>query len=275
MMNPATTAAGRQDESILGKLSASTRRTMEALIHSPLGKQALQEIETQTVGRRRGLIASLAALEKSYPLERSKTEPVCVKAMRALEAAEMSRIALREEYRIASSIHNGVETSYLMSRSKLERELKQGADGRLFSFRFELGNLVSRDLPIALKFWPDLALKRATWHSQRSNTVECAAARVALQDAISKVDTMMLQALTYDEVSVQLRALCAALAHVLAAIELNPPCLTTERAEVSRPITWHGYSEWQSTEVRDFTLEERAAKSEADASKLAHNQGRP
>ena len=78
----------RRDASVLDKLSARTRATINALIRSPLADLAMAEIESNSLDERRALIAELAALDKRQPEE---IRPLQVEQMRAHQAPDPAR----------------------------------------------------------------------------------------------------------------------------------------------------------------------------------------
>lgn len=270
-MNPNSTAGTRQDESIFGKLSPATRRTVEALIRSPLGKQALQDIESQSVAQRRAVLARIDQEVKSYGSAMAALEGAAAVAVQRLQQAEQALREARAACTTAQMAGYGAQLRHEKARRDLEIELMRGADERLHSFHFEVSNLITRDLAVALRFWPDLALKPSPGFSQQSNSEDVEAARIALQAAVQQTEAAMQKAMTYDEASEALRALCATLAQPLAKIELNPPQLTAGLADVGRPIDWRGHSEWEVTEVPAETTADRESKSLADKLKIARN----
>ena len=264
-----TTANDRRDGSILGKLSARTRATIEALTKSPLAAQALASVEQESVARRKQLAADLARLEKAYPALKAEPEQVVARAFDAVTAAAAALEAAGEKFKTAKNVADVVDMRHAQACHALTIELRTSADVRLAEFEFELRQLIGNDLVGALQVWIDTARSWPGNTVVESNTAQVAAAKAVCQTAAIQARGLQLEPLGYAEVSQWLMRLCAEVAPALSLLEINPPCLTAEHTEVGRPITWGGSPVWVADEVGPDTIDARKARAHKLATRIA------
>ena len=267
------TANDRRDESALARFSARTRGTIQALLNSPLADQAIAHVEGEALTARRALLQELDVLDKAQPTAMSKVTADAVRAMRSFEKAESAFIEARDAKKLAAAIATGAELSYLGQHKRITTELMQSADSRLADFKHHAQQIVDNDLVAALRFWVDpYATARERRTVQRDNLAAVQSARAALRAAIDRVANWRLAAMGYAEASQALMQLCRDLAPVLAAVELNPPTVSAEHAEVGAPISWHGTSQWVVDAIAAPTKDSRQADSERLAATVARNE---
>ena len=258
-----------RDQSILGKLSARTRATIEALTNSPLAAQALASVEQESVSRRKQLAADLARLEQPYPALKAAADQDADRGADAATTAAATLEAACQKFRRLQNASDNLAARHAQACHALTIELRTSADVRLAEFEFELNQLIGNDLVAALQVWIDTALSRRGNTVVKSNTGQVAAAKAACQRAAIQARGLQLEPLGYTEVSQWLMRLCAEVAPALSMLEINPPCLTAEHTEVGRPITWGGSPVWVADEIGPNTPEAHKARAANLATKLA------
>lgn len=255
------------DASILDNLSLRTRNALEALIRSPIAEKAIEQAEAEQLNQRRVLVTQLAAAEAAYPAGKSKCLADCERAARAFEKAEQAFISAKAELETARALDHGHEISYLNKRREVTDQLMDSSDPRLAGFIAIAEGFLSVDLVVSLLFWVEskkVGLLGAKEHRQCSNMELIEAAKAAIKGVIAQAKAVQLEAASYAEVSQALSGWCADLAKPLGKLELNPPSLTAEHAEVGRPLKWQGRSTWVVDRLPVVTAEDRLAKAEDD-----------
>jgi hypothetical protein len=245
------TLENRQDQSVIGKLSARTQRSWTALLKSPLADRAIEEVERESIAKRSALRADLATLERKQPGILSHLSLASGSALQEFDKAEKALHEARAALATSRMLYGGAELQYLGQCKVIERSLRDTADPRLADFAFYAETILSYDMPLLLYFWISTE-KNWLGHVRdlmRSNSDECLAAKEALRVAIGTVRGLQLEPLGYVDISQRLMGLCAALAPVLAKLEINPPCLSAELAQVGRAVTWAGESRWVFDEL--------------------------
>ena len=249
----------RRDESILSRLSARTRTTLEALLKSPAAEKAIAETEQQAVKMRRELGIQLAGLAKIYAPQREAAEAVAVRAVGELDAAAAAHRAAEVTLAQARNTCAGIDHTERTRTWEILRQLEETADPRWGEFLVHASNLFDADLPGVLQFWVDVAWRQTVL---KTNWPEVETARGALRAAIAQARRQQLEPLGYVEVSEALSALCAGLAPSLAVLELNPPSLSAEHVEVGASLRWNGKSVWVLDGRYEPTADDRKANTD-------------
>lgn len=263
----------RRDASVLNRLSATTRRTLSALLKSGVAERVIAEAEAETIQERKALIAQLASAEKQAKQSAPRLEAVAIKAFRTLEEAELALARAREEYRIAAAMVSAPEYTLQGERKRITEELHASADPRLAEFRLQLADFLSNHLVIALQSWPNPAKRTSPFMpATASNIEDVTTARAVIRDALVSVDAARLQPLTSLEVSEFLNSMCMLVAPALARVELNPPSLSAEDLEPGVPLRWGGQSAWISGAVQVMDKEERARQRDHRQSRIAADE---
>ena len=264
-----TTHNNYRDESILGKLSARTRATIEALTRSPLASQALEAVENESLAHRRQLLADSKTLRQAFPASLAAALRPVDLAVAKVDAATAALEVAKQDFRRIQIAANNVAIGHDNAVNAIESELRNTADVRLADFKHHLNYALVNDLRFALITWVNISASRRGATVVENNMPAVVAAQEACRKALAEIDALQLEPLTYADVSQWLMRTCADLAVPFAVLECNPPSLTNEHAEVGRPFKWAGKSAWIADAGIRETSDMRQARAEAFALTLA------
>ena len=238
---------------------------LTALLNGPLAKKALHDLDADQLAQRRAKVARLAELPRIHDAAIAKSLQVCETAARHLDRTETELRTARAALQAARSAAGATQTAHDDARHALEQELLKMADPRLSQFVTLAQLICDYDLTMKLTYWAAGEEVKDQWGDKFTrpvlgNNIETiAVARAALVDAVKQASKMRLAAVDYAQVSQALVTWCESLKAPLAALELNPPCLSADLSEVGLPFKWTGQPKVLAEQSDAVTAEPTAA----------------
>lgn len=197
----------------------------------PEVENALGKEEERVLATRRALVERLAGLAAKHGDIIAEAARAAGAAARKLESSEAKLREMREEHQLAVAHSFGAQAALQNETAGILRELYASRDRRLDDAHLMLDRLADRARGLVV-VTPVIGrgLSGTRDIKYLTNVEEVAAARAALIEGKARIHDLMLEVVSYADVSEHLTEIFAGLKATLAALELRPPSIGKDGA---------------------------------------------